>query len=346
MTEEEVTAFRAAQQIRDRLLDLSRERLTVSLPTDCWAKITQLSRQIEIASAHGWPLAAQSLRTDLARSVDYCRERLVALFGELDKEPKPVPSLSVLYRDLLALFAEFEEVEIDLVAHEIEVATEPISLEGIFLGPFQIRLSWERLGNPSPYYVAAVDPHPASSNDGVTHPHVQDERLCEGDGRVAIQHALEEGRLGDFFLLVAQILRTYGKGSAYVELDNWDGVYCADCGGSTAEYEQYYCNRCDATLCGSCSCTCSGCDSTFCSGCLQQCPVCAESFCSSCLKTCKTCRRYVCNNCLTNRLCEKCHEKLPAHDADDPAGDDCNKNQCAAESGETASEAEPAAVGG
>jgi hypothetical protein len=122
----------------------------------------------------------------------------------------------------MTLYDEFENVEIDLKKHEISVTTEPITLEGIFLGPFQIQLVWEKLGNSSPYSIKALDPHPAEANEDVTHPHVQDESLCEGEGRMAIQNSLREGRLGDFFLLVAQVLRTYGKGSAYIELNDWD----------------------------------------------------------------------------------------------------------------------------
>ena len=104
-------------------------------------------------------------------------------------------------------------MEIDFEEHEIAVTTEPITLEGIFLGPFEIRLDWERLGNSLPYRIKALDPHPAAANEDVTHPHVQNEQLCEGDGRVGHPQRLREGRLGDFFLLVAQVLRTYGKGS-------------------------------------------------------------------------------------------------------------------------------------
>ena len=168
-------------------------------------------------------------------------------------------SASDIYRDILALDDEFEEVEIDLDEHELSVTTDRIVLEDIDLGPFEIRLDWQRLGASSAYRVVALDPNPAARSDDVTHPHVQDEQLCEGEGRAAIRAALAEGRLYDFFLLVSQLLHTYGRGSAYVELDDWDGVPCDDCGGSVDEDDRYYCQRCGATLCGSCSVTCQGC---------------------------------------------------------------------------------------
>ena len=269
----------------------------------------------------------------------------MGLSHELNKEPAPIPSLSTVYREILTLYEEFEEVEIDFAERKINVTTEPIRLEGILLGPFQIRLAWEKLGIPSPYRVKALDPNPAAANDSVTHPHVQDERLCEGDGRTAIQHCLEEGRLSDFFLLVAQVLRTYGKGSAFIELDDWDGVSCSDCGGSTGDYERCYCNRCEATLCDSCGRTCSGCDCTYCSECLESCAICGESYCSWCLKACKTCHEYVCDNCLTKGLCEKCHAKLNTPDDDESVGEQCDNEQYRVDSGETVTAEAPVAVG-
>ena len=346
MTDTEKLAFHAAGQIRDRLWNFSQRNLTVRLPTDYWQDITRLARRIEIAAARGWPAAAQSLRADLARSIDYCRDRMTALYTELEKTPPKAPSLPSLYNEILALYEEFEEVEIDFEEHEIVATTESITLEGIFLGPFEIRLDWEKLGNPSPYRIKALRPNPATANESVTHPHVQAERLCEGEGRTAICSALEEGRLGDFFLLVAQVLRTYGKGSAYVELDDWDGVNCSDCGGSTYESERYYCSRCDATLCDPCARACNGCDSTFCSDCLESCAICEDSFCSSCLTACKNCHEYVCENCLPNSLCEKCHAKLNTpDDADEPVDDEGDSDQCDDDTGEIQTQAEPLAVG-
>ncbi len=63
-------------------------------------------------------------------------------------------------------------------------------------------------------------------------PHVSDETLCEGDGRRAIHAALAAGRLYDFFTIVDRLLNTYASGRAYVDLDNWFGTPCHDCGGN------------------------------------------------------------------------------------------------------------------
>ena len=39
-----------------------------------------------------------------------------------------------------------------------------------------------------------LDANPADANHSVTHPHVQDEAVCEGEGRQPVRRALEQGR--------------------------------------------------------------------------------------------------------------------------------------------------------
>ena len=56
-------------------------------------------------------------------------------------------SASDIYRDILALDEEFEEVDIDLDEHELSVTTDRIVLEDVHLGAFQIRLDWRQLGD-------------------------------------------------------------------------------------------------------------------------------------------------------------------------------------------------------
>jgi hypothetical protein len=206
---------------------------TIYLPDYTWAQIQRLKRQITLAQERGWHAAASLLAIDLA---DTCRDfhrRLETAFRGMDARnvPRLQPTVSAIYRDLLALRQEFGEVEIDLAAREVAVTTDTIELEGVSLGDFQIRLTWSEIGHGSqPYRVVALDPHPPARRDDVTHPHVQDEKLCEGEGRPAIAAALAESRFYDFFLLVDQLLHNYGRGSAYVELDQWNGVPCSDCG--------------------------------------------------------------------------------------------------------------------
>ena len=265
----------AAIVLHERLVGKQRHTDSISLPTYVWSSIQSLQRQIDMARQRGWYGAAKRLREDLAFAVSDFRRQLDDLHRRLEgasRTPCRNVSATDVYRDLVALKDEFEEVEINLEEKELSVTTDSITLDGIFLGPFQIRLEWQHVGQSSqPYRVVALDPHPAAKSDEITHPHVQGDRLCEGEGRAAIAAALTEGRLFDFFVLVSQVLHNYGRGSAFVELEDWNGEPCSDCGSYVDQDDRYYCHRCDVVLCDGCSHTCQGCDESFCSECLSTC---------------------------------------------------------------------------
>ena len=75
----------------------------------------------------------------------------------------------------------------------LSVFIDPIELEDIFLGDFQIQLQISQLSamkNNNFLKIIALDAHPAACNDAVTHPHVSDEFLCTGDATVSIQNSL------------------------------------------------------------------------------------------------------------------------------------------------------------
>jgi hypothetical protein len=259
-------------------------------------------------------MAAKSLRQDLECAVRSLQHELTAVEEQLrvPNGTKRFVTVSELYEDLRTIGDEFAAVDYDLQLRRLSVTTEPIVLDGTYLGPFEIQLQWARRadrGGPI-YPVIAKDPHPAESRDNVTHPHVMDQILCEGDGRHAIQSAFSEGRLLDFFTLVAGVLRTYNSESPYVELALWTGASCADCGALVDQDDSYSCQKCDETICGECEVTCGGCDEVRCSGCCESCATCDERFCHGCLKRCESCRRYVCSNCLDeNERCTNCHEE-------------------------------------
>jgi len=305
------TALRAAVLIHEQLASSTRQDFPLYLPEYSWNNIQRLRRQIDLARQRGWHRAAKRLAENLASALDDCRHELENALRTLQSglRERQAASASDIYRDILALHDEFEEVDIDLNEHEISVTTDRIVLEEINLGPFQIRLDWHHLERSPAYRVVALDPNPAAKSDDITHPHVQDEHLCEGEGRIAIQAAVTECRLCDFFVLVSQVLYTYGRGSAYVELNDWTGAPCEDCGATVDADERYYCQRCESMLCGSCSVSCQGCGESHCSGCLNQCAACGYDYCSSCLATCPVCRKRFCEDCREGSLCLSCHQE-------------------------------------
>ena len=322
------TALRAAVLIHEQLARSPSRNVPICLPTYCWASAEKLQRGIDLARQRGWHQAAKRLTEDMAGALEDCRRELENALRALQSRlvEHRICSASDIYRDILALENEFEDVDIDLDKHELSVTTDPIVLEEVELGPFEIRLDWHCLGTSPAYRVVALDPHPAAKSDDVTHPHVQDGHLCEGEGRAAVRAALAECRLYDFFLLISQLLQTYARGSAYVELDNWSGIPCEDCGQSVDEDQRYSCERCESTLCSSCSVSCRGCGESYCSGCLSQCAACGWEHCSSCLATCPVCRKRFCEECREEGICQQCHEKQRneehEHDPSENAGNE------------------------
>lgn len=279
------------------------------LPNCSWSDAEASLRRWKTARGRNWTRAAERERVTLLTELESIERQLRHMTVDLKNEREPaVPSLRLLHEELAATEAEFG----DLVWEEgeIGVTTDPITLDDIELGPFQIRLQLNRFGTDAPYRVRALEPNPAASCIETTHPHVSGERLCAGEGRGAITAALAEGRLFDFFTIVNRILHTYAVGSAYVELDQWDGVSCHDCDSSIDPEDACTCNRCEERICGDCLCSCNGCGDGYCSGCIDRCYRCEEPTCDGCLAPCKHCRRNVCESCRDDGICETCREEL------------------------------------
>lgn len=304
MNAEQRALYRTAEGVRNLLAQDA--KTDAWLPEARWNVLVKLRQQIERCREHGFGRAIRRLETAWEARLAELVATLDSQLGRRRPERPKVPTLSEIYDDLAALRQEFEEVNVDFSAGTISVTTEPITFDGVFLGPFEIRLSWRDLLGRSPFRVIALEPHPAATNDGVTHPHVQDEELCQGDGREAIKQALCQGRIGDFFLIVSQLLHTYAQGQAYVELSRWKGIACSDCGAHVDDDERWICDRCDADLCGGCSSNCQSCERGFCSDCIRSCDDCQQPLCGSCQTACAGCQGMCCTGCLDEGLCSAC----------------------------------------
>ncbi|REJ92501.1 MAG: hypothetical protein DWQ35_12110 [Planctomycetota bacterium] len=286
----------------------------VELPINTWQICQQLQRRITRARQRGWKLAERRSRRDLRRMLDNLCGHLRIIEAEIlhwqgDKRPSGVGDV---YADLRALQREFEDVSFDVGRQTLAVTTEPIELEGVDLGRFQICLDWSHLDQDRsrPYRVVALDPNSAASNHSVTHPHVQDETVCEGEGHHAIVAALAEGRLLDFFLIVAGILRTYNCSSPYVSLAEWHGTECSDCGTLVGDEDRWNCEQCESSICGDCYLSCPSCDGIYCGNCVSRCEACDLDICGSCLQLCVGCRAARCPECLDeNERCNNCYDR-------------------------------------
>jgi hypothetical protein len=299
---------RAAVAIFGQLKLRSRETTTPLLPIDLWAECERLHRLLSKAQQQRLRLAEHRLRVHLCKSMARLNEQLATSRRTMDHHPpsQTVSTAHEILADLRSLQGEFDDVNVEMKHRTITVQTDTIELEGVVLGQFDIVLDWRYLGESGTYDVIAVDGNPAATSDDTTHPHVQSNSLCEGDGKAAIRNSLSEGRLFDFFVLVRQILETYNSASAYVNLEDWHGAECPDCGRSMHDDDSSLCAVCSTTTCYECMTGCGSCEDRLCSDCIRSCPDCDNSTCSSCLTKCADCDDEFCKGCLDDQLCSDC----------------------------------------
>jgi len=228
---------------------------------------TKDSHLFYAAVKKGWFRSAGKIRTRINRNISDFSHHLQQFKSLADGDETKLPQLADVFAELTQIKQDFGELNFDFNEKTISVTTESVELDGILFGSFEIRLSVDeisKLYDDSTYRVVALEPNPAATDDNVTHPHVSSERLCEGNGHIAIRRAIEQGRLCDFFAMVTSILQTYNPDSPYVSLSDWDGFCCYDCGYTISGDECYYCEDCERDYCSSCSTYCQICDTTIC----------------------------------------------------------------------------------
>ena len=275
------------------------------------AKINDAKHRVEICMAKGWLVAVVQAVADYQRQL---RRLQVYLEAELTKptcDAFQLDEVTVL-QDLLAAQNEFSQVEFNSKEKLLSVTSSEIVLDGEELGAFSIVLQLETLGDSNRFYyeVHPVNPNWAGSEDGVAHPHVHHDRLCEGDGQPAIKLALEQGRLLDFFQIVEQVLGNYNPSSAYVAISDWHGgESCGRCGDPTDSSDLCECANCDVSVCRECTYGCHDCTDSFCGNCNEICEGCHENYCTRCIRSCDLCGESMCSDCLNNERCDACEEK-------------------------------------
>jgi len=325
----EAMLFRIAVRIREQLVHRHAGKYTelgrqVGLILDQAEHMRPVLKLMGLCRSRGWMTAVASLTSRLEQS----SRELLYLRGDLDRSLSAtgdkVPSLKEVYLDLKQAQEEFGSLGYDHQHKALCITSEPIRLDGLYLGEFEISLTIPEIAEPraTPYRVIALDPHPPAANDSVTHPHVSDERLCAGDAYASINAALDNGRMFDFFSLVLSVLRNYNPQSPYVSLEDWDGITCWECGSSISPDDSRWCEMCEHEYCEDCASYCSRCDETTCLSCLSTCPVCEESVCSNCLTQCPNCERSLCKNCLDDGQCP-CHEE----EDDEPDADERSRDE-------------------
>lgn len=310
--------YRTAVDIMHALQDV-RTPSQLSALDDSVEQCNRWRRRLAIASERNWQAAAIDSADRLRGSLDILRIRSEHAIEELKRtaNTRIKPTTPSIFREIEGLRGAFEGVSIDRANQKLTVRTSSISLESVALGSFEIRLNWKNIKDSSPFDVIAVDPNCCAANDSVTHPHVQGDSLCEGEGADAIRRALDEGRLFDFFCIVDHVLRNYNAGSAYVQIENWNDINCESCGDSVESGEIFGCCNCETELCLDCSSCCESCCDRYCSECSSSCESCGNETCQTCLKSCDDCGESFCTSCLFEGTCDDCITKQNEANEDD-----------------------------
>jgi hypothetical protein len=300
---------------KSRYLECVRQ---LSLFTGSLHEIAHGSRKLALALTRDWWAASEECCKGIARHLGQIPYSVSQLESLLDRRHKEVPNLGTILEELKAVQEEFDDVAFNPDEGALSAITEPITLEDTYLGPFRIALYLDKVQemcHKIPYYVIAVEPHPSAKDEAITHPHVSNEMLCEGDGAAAIRAALEDGRLCDFFVMVRGILTTYNPDSPYISLADWDGTPCYDCGYVMDGESVYYCSHCDNATCDECSRVCTDCGEIVCGNCACRCEICDRSLCPKCAKTkCNECESICCESCISDGLCPDCQEEMENED--------------------------------
>jgi hypothetical protein len=272
-----------------------------------FGELRRLSDLLTTSLGRNWNAAAADVTDRIVQNLRDLPYHTGEIQQMVESARRKLPTLQDILADLRQAQEEFDDFRYVKDDQLLVVKTESIELEDHYFGEFEIQL---RLGNlaemkrhSSTYRIVALDPHPASCNEAVTHPHVSDEHLCEGDAGSAIESALTNGRICDFFQLVHSVLTTYNPRSPFVSLDDWEGRPCHDCGYTMHSDNSSWCTSCEEDFCEDCSSYCRSCDETTCLGCLQNCEACNDPVCPSCMTTCPDCGRSICKSCKDEVLC-------------------------------------------
>ncbi len=310
------TLTRAASKVYDAIVRRRvnrygpRER-SLSKLHSCASTIQDASHRLQLATERRWLAAAGNILFRLRFDLKELECEVASAVRELDRAHVDSPTYRDVYGEVQALQQEFGEVNCDAKDRSLIVVTEPIALEDIDLGRFELRLELDRVAEGEQadcLRVVALDPNPAATDDSVTHPHVNDERLCAGDATGPMRAALVAGRLCDFFMLARSVLNTYNASSAYVRLEQWDGRPCQDCGYTMNDDDSYWCEGCENEFCDECFSCCCSCDASRCRGCLTSCTACEEYSCIGCLEPCTECGEVCCPACLKEKVCSSCKD--------------------------------------
>jgi hypothetical protein len=147
-------------------------------------RIRQLRMRLLTCVERNWTAAARDTQRELEYALADIERGTIQCDHLLRRRETPSIPPRLVFDELRQLHDEFEDLKFDAAHATLSVTTDRISLEGIALGRFEIRLELggQRDTDPASWLrIVALEPNPASCDSTVTHPHVRDERICLGE---------------------------------------------------------------------------------------------------------------------------------------------------------------------
>ena len=142
------------------------------------------SKKAGLALTKNWLSSSEKCCSRLTRTLDeiaYSASRIKPLTNDNLK----TVNITQIIDELRQTEQEFGQISFNKDKNTVSVTTDNITLDDLYLGPFQIELQINKLSEiyrDSPYYCIALEPNSAATNEEVTHPHISSDKLCEGDG--------------------------------------------------------------------------------------------------------------------------------------------------------------------
>ena len=182
--------IRIASDVRDQLLTLRRSKQQqvhsrVTCLIEQMNRLVTIRRKLNLCEIRHWQAASGKVMQHVESAIEDIPRHIQQVEQAVQARNIKAPSVTDVYQGLAQAEEEFDDIVYHKEGDLLAVTTDPIELQDIYLGPFEIQLhvpSLSEMRYNSIYRIFALDPHPAASNDCVTHPHVSDERLCPGHG--------------------------------------------------------------------------------------------------------------------------------------------------------------------
>ena len=163
---------KVALEIRDRLLMRERARQQEAIPRleplkESMAHIQRINIRLAKCHQNGLFGAAKRVRQNAMGALRDLRREVDLLTSQMNVESPVLPTAQEIIADLDQIEQEFPSWRCEGNQNNLIIVTDPIELEGVYLGRFEIQLDVNDIGNPSsqqPFSIVALAPNPAPSN--------------------------------------------------------------------------------------------------------------------------------------------------------------------------------------